>query len=84
MTDLPRIISVDDHVLEPPDLWERYLPERFRERGPHLVRTKGRFLPGARGGWIADDDGEWADIWQFEGYEMAIIPGFAAAGYDQD
>ena len=26
----------------------------------------------------------WADIWQFEGYEMAIIPGFAAAGMDQD
>jgi predicted TIM-barrel fold metal-dependent hydrolase len=84
VTNLPRIISVDDHVLEPPDLWPRHLPERFQERAPRLVRIKGRFAPGARGGWTADETGGWADIWQFEGYEMAIIPGFAAAGYDQD
>lgn len=82
--DLPRIISVDDHVLEPAHLWEQHLPEQLRDRAPRLVRTKGRFAPGARGGWTHDEDGEWADIWQFEGYEMAIIPGFAAAGLDQD
>ena len=82
--DIPRIISVDDHVLEPADLWHRYLPERFRGAAPRLERIKGRFEPGARGGWVATDDGGWADIWRFEGYEMAIIPGFAAAGMDQD
>ena len=82
--DIPRIISVDDHVLEPPDLWHRYLPDRFRSAAPRLERIKGRFEPGARGGWVATDDGGWADIWRFESYEMAIIPGFAAAGMDQD
>jgi predicted TIM-barrel fold metal-dependent hydrolase len=82
--EIPRIISVDDHVLEPPDLWQRGLPERFRSAGPRLERVRGRFEPGARGGWVAADDGGWADIWRFEGYEMAIIPGFAAAGMDQD
>jgi predicted TIM-barrel fold metal-dependent hydrolase len=81
---VPRIISVDDHVLEPGDLWERWLPQRFRERAPRLVRTRGRFAPGARGGWTEDADGGWADVWRFEGSEMAIIPGFAAAGMDQD
>ena len=81
---VPKIISVDDHVLEPGDLWVRYLPAHLRDRAPRLVRIKGRFEPGARGGWVADDTGDWADIWQFEGYEMAIIPGFAAAGMDQD
>ena len=30
---LPKIISVDDHVVEPPHLWQTWLPERFRERG---------------------------------------------------
>jgi predicted TIM-barrel fold metal-dependent hydrolase len=81
---VPRIISVDDHVLEPPDLWARYLPDKWKERAPRLVRTRGGFLPGARGGWQEDDEGGWADIWRFEDYEMAIIPGFAAAGMDQN
>ena len=31
---LPRIISVDDHVVEPPHVWQTWLPEKWRERGP--------------------------------------------------
>jgi predicted TIM-barrel fold metal-dependent hydrolase len=84
MSELPRIISVDDHVLEPGDLWTRRLPTRLQSRAPHLQRIKGRFGDGARGDWQPDDTGRWADIWQFENYQMAIIPGFAAAGLDQD
>ena len=84
MEEIPRIISVDDHVLEPGDLWTTRLPAALRDRAPRLVRTKGRFGEGARGDWTPDEDGGWADIWQFEGYQMAIIPGFAAAGFDQD
>ena len=36
--DLPKIISVDDHVVEPPHVWERWLPAKFRDRGPKVVR----------------------------------------------
>jgi hypothetical protein len=36
---LPKIISVDDHVVEPPHVWQTWLPEKFRERGPR-VETK--------------------------------------------
>jgi len=82
--DLPRIISVDDHVLEPADLWTARLPIPFRDRAPRLLPVKGRFGAGARGEWVADEDGDWADIWTFERYQMAIIPGFAAAGMDAD
>jgi predicted TIM-barrel fold metal-dependent hydrolase len=82
--ELPRIISVDDHVLEPGDLWTTRLPERLRARAPRLVRTRGRYSAGARGAFEATQDGGWADVWRFEGYEMSIIPGFAAAGLDQD
>ena len=80
--DVPRIISVDDHVLEPPDLWQRWLPARFRDEGPRLVRSKGRIA--GRGRWQETDDGGWADVWHYQGFEMAIIPGFAAAGKDQN
>ena len=43
LAELPRIISVDDHVLEPPDLWTSRLPAKYRERGPRIERAKGRF-----------------------------------------
>jgi predicted TIM-barrel fold metal-dependent hydrolase len=29
-----RVMDSDLHVIEPPDLWQRYLPERFRSRAP--------------------------------------------------
>jgi len=31
------IVSVDDHVVEPPDLFERHLPEKYRDIAPHVV-----------------------------------------------
>ena len=33
------IISVDDHVVEPPWLFERYLPDNLKDRGPKLIET---------------------------------------------
>jgi predicted TIM-barrel fold metal-dependent hydrolase len=35
--DLDWLISVDDHVLEPPDLWTSRLPQRYHEVAPHLI-----------------------------------------------
>jgi predicted TIM-barrel fold metal-dependent hydrolase len=32
-------ISADGHVNEPPDLWTSRLPEKFKERGPHVIET---------------------------------------------
>jgi len=32
------LVSVDDHVVEPPDMWEGRLPERWKDRAPKLVR----------------------------------------------
>ena len=36
MTDIPWIVSVDDHVVEPPDLWSSRLPAKYRDVGPHI------------------------------------------------
>ncbi|SNQ47298.1 Amidohydrolase family protein [Frankia canadensis] len=80
----PRIISVDDHILEPGDLWTARLPERFRERAPRLARRRGSYGNGPRSPWTLDDDGLWADVWEFEGLVMPILPGFAAAGKDHE
>jgi predicted TIM-barrel fold metal-dependent hydrolase len=32
------LVSVDDHVVEPPDMWEGRLPARWKDRVPRLVR----------------------------------------------
>ena len=34
------IISVDDHVVEPPHLWQERLPARMREQGPRIERAR--------------------------------------------
>ena len=31
------LVSVDDHVLEPPHVWQDRLPAKFKEAGPHIV-----------------------------------------------
>jgi len=34
----PRIVDADCHVLEPPDIWSNWLPERYRDKAPKLVK----------------------------------------------
>src|ERR671913_509918 len=31
------IVSVDDHVVEPPDLFERHLPAKYRDLAPKVI-----------------------------------------------
>jgi len=35
-----RIVDSDTHVLEPPHIWETWLPARYRDRAPKLVRDE--------------------------------------------
>jgi predicted TIM-barrel fold metal-dependent hydrolase len=32
-----RVISADSHAIEPPDLWQHYLPQALKDRGPRVV-----------------------------------------------
>ena len=34
------LVSVDDHLVEPPGMFEQHLPERYAERAPHVVHTE--------------------------------------------
>ena len=31
------LVSVDDHVCEPPDMWDRHVPPKWKGRAPRLV-----------------------------------------------
>jgi predicted TIM-barrel fold metal-dependent hydrolase len=68
--DLPKIISVDDHVVEPPHVWQSWLPKEFREQGPRVeCKRWGKFalIPGAKYDMTEDPDGQWGDAWYYEG-----------------
>ena len=36
--DHVEIVSADAHILEPPGIWERWLPTRYQDRAPQLVK----------------------------------------------
>jgi predicted TIM-barrel fold metal-dependent hydrolase len=38
MTTIPLLISADDHMVEPPDLWASRLPAGYRDVGPRVER----------------------------------------------
>jgi len=78
---VPSIISVDDHVIEPPDVWQSRLPARFRERGPKVVRLPWKRGGGARGhGFSPASSGPETDFWQVEDIYVAIPKVEVAAG----
>ncbi|HWE68443.1 MAG TPA: amidohydrolase family protein [Acidimicrobiales bacterium] len=78
---LPKIISVDDHVVEPPHVWQTWLPEKYRERGPKVVDRKwGGFkhLSGAKYDMVEDPEGEWGSAWYYDGDLIYVHKKFVA------
>jgi predicted TIM-barrel fold metal-dependent hydrolase len=68
--ELPKIISVDDHVVEPPHVWQTWLPEKHRERGPKVVRKRWggfKLKGGGKYEMEEDDAGQWGDAWVYDG-----------------
>jgi predicted TIM-barrel fold metal-dependent hydrolase len=89
MTEPPLIISVDDHVVEPPDLWSSRLPARYQDRGPRIERKKMKMLGGAEGGagsalrWAEAADGEWSDVWYYDDLVSPLMMVSAAVGFEE-
>ena len=43
------LVSVDDHVIEPPNAFARHMPDRFKGREPMVQQRKGRDI------WVFED-----------------------------
>jgi predicted TIM-barrel fold metal-dependent hydrolase len=87
--DFPKVISVDDHVIEPAHVWQDRLPERFKEVGPRVVRTKVaemNFVGGKFSYRAAEpgEDGTDCDWWFYEDLRWPQTRLSAAAGYPRD
>jgi predicted TIM-barrel fold metal-dependent hydrolase len=81
---VPWIVSVDDHVVEPPHLWQTWLPARYRERGPRVVRSSYTVE------WVDGNqvfrmggDGPATDFWVYEDQIWSHQMLNACAGYDE-
>ncbi|GAA2553940.1 amidohydrolase family protein [Mycolicibacterium diernhoferi] len=44
LQDHHQIVSVDDHLIEHPRVWQDRLPAKFRENGPQIVELDGKHL----------------------------------------
>src|ERR1700681_1344061 len=79
--ELPKIISVDDHVVEPAHVWQTWLPEKYREKGPRVERKRWgafRLKKGAKYEMTEDPEGEWGDAWIYEDNVIYVQKKFVA------
>ncbi len=85
----PRIISVDDHIMEPPNVWQDRLPAKFKDVGPRMVRLKiaeMNFVGGVFSYRESNEgeDGTWCDWWLTEDLKYPLVRLMAAAGYPRE
>lgn len=82
----PRIISVDDHVIEPPNVWQDRLPDKYRDVGPRIVRAplgEMEFV-GGKFTHAPGTDGPPCDWWFYEDKQIPHTRLAAAAGFDRE
>ena len=86
MAELPRIVSVDDHVIEPAHLFETWLPAKYRERGPQPLTAGIGELAYVAGKYqiTMDPDGPPTDWWIYEELKFPYKRNIAAVGFDRD
>jgi len=50
-----KLFSVDDHIVEPADVWTKRLPKKFHDKCPHVIEAEGRQF------WVYEDprSGPW-------------------------
>jgi predicted TIM-barrel fold metal-dependent hydrolase len=81
---IPRIISVDDHVIEPPHVWQSRLPARLRDAGPRVVRdTYAVDWSSGIQAFRKGGDGPMTDWWVYEDFAWCHQMLNACAGYDE-
>ena len=83
---LPMIISVDDHVVEPPNVWQDRLPSKYAEVGPRIVRAP---MPEVefRGGSLKVKPGSKGlpvDWWYYEDLKRPLLRVDSAVGVPRD
>jgi predicted TIM-barrel fold metal-dependent hydrolase len=83
---IPPIVSLDDHVIEPAHVWERWLPAKHRDRGPRIEQRRYKSFDIVGMGDYAfeeDDDGALCDVWVYEDGIFPLKRHIACVGFDR-
>ena len=87
--ELPKFVSVDDHVVEPPHLFQTWLPEKYRN-DPRSPRVEDRgiakmtYLGGVRYDFEWDENAPKSSCWFYEDLIAPHKRHVAAVGFDRD
>jgi predicted TIM-barrel fold metal-dependent hydrolase len=85
MPVLPKIVSADDHVVEPAHVWQDRLPARYKDIGPRVVRASAEMsFFGGKFTHSMGGDGPMADWWLYEDLRWPHTRLGACAGYEPD
>ena len=83
--DIPKIISIDDHVIEPADVWQNRLPAKYREVGPRVIQERGKMqFVGGVFSYEPSNEGELCDWWLYEDKRVPQTRLSAAAGFSRE
>jgi predicted TIM-barrel fold metal-dependent hydrolase len=84
--DFPKIVSVDDHVIEPPHVWQDRLPAKYKDVGPRVERHPlGEMtFVGGKFAYAPGTDGDPCDWWHYEDLLIPHTRLSAAVGFDRD
>ena len=86
MAELPKIISVDDHIVEPADVWTSRMPAKFKDAAPHIVRAPMPDVTFVGGKLTVNEGGGGApaDWWIYEKLQRPLLRVDSAVGVPRD
>jgi predicted TIM-barrel fold metal-dependent hydrolase len=85
MRELPKIVSADDHVVEPAMVWQDRLPAKYKDVGPRVVRAPAEMsFFGGKFTHKMGGDGPPADWWLYEDLQWPQTRLGACAGFEPD
>ncbi len=85
---IPKIVSVDDHIIEPADVWTSRLPKKYLDVGPRLERLRVDNLKFDGMNYSFDivennsTGGKFADFWCYEDIKVPMRRIITAVGFD--
>ena len=89
MPEIPTIVSVDDHVIEPPDVWSDRLPKKYLDVGPRVVDRPLKRITYVGGvlSWeegAPGDDGDMTSWWYYEDLHYPMVRTHSAVKFPRD
>jgi len=84
---IPKVVSVDDHIVEPADLWTNRLPAKYQGIGPRLERLRVDNLKFDGMNYSFDivdsasENGKFADFWCYEDLKVPMRRIITAVGF---